>query len=73
MSKVLVTGGCGFIGSYVCEELIKRGHIVIAADITEEHQIEGAHYMECDILSMEDLSRTFNEDFDKSNSLYFAS
>ena len=64
MSKVLVTGGCGFIGSYVCEELLKRGHNVIAADITKEHHIEGAHYMECDILSMKDLSKTFNEDFD---------
>ena len=30
--KVLVTGGCGFIGSYVCEELLSNGYEVVAID-----------------------------------------
>jgi UDP-glucose 4-epimerase len=30
--RVLVTGGCGFIGSYVCEELLSHGYEVIALD-----------------------------------------
>lgn len=30
--KVLVTGGAGFIGSYVCELLLERGHEVICVD-----------------------------------------
>ena len=28
----LVTGGAGFIGSHVCEELLRRGHAVWAFD-----------------------------------------
>ena len=27
--RVLVTGGAGFIGSFICERLIKEGHSVI--------------------------------------------
>ena len=30
--KVLVTGGAGFIGSYVCEALLQRGHEPIVLD-----------------------------------------
>ena len=30
--KALVTGGGGFIGSHLCEELLKRGFDVIAVD-----------------------------------------
>jgi UDP-glucose 4-epimerase len=32
MSNVLVTGGAGFIGSHVADELIKRGHAVTVLD-----------------------------------------
>jgi UDP-glucose 4-epimerase len=30
--KILVTGGAGFIGSHLCERLIRDGHIVVALD-----------------------------------------
>ena len=30
--KILVTGACGFIGSHLCELLIKRGFSIIAFD-----------------------------------------
>lgn len=30
--KVLVTGGCGFIGSHLCDRLVAAGHDVVAMD-----------------------------------------
>ena len=32
MKKVLVTGGAGFVGSFLCDQLIDEGHEVIAID-----------------------------------------
>lgn len=32
MSNILVTGGAGFIGSHVADELVQRGHYVIVLD-----------------------------------------
>jgi UDP-glucuronate decarboxylase len=32
MKTILVTGGAGFIGSFLCEELIREGHRVICID-----------------------------------------
>ena len=30
--KLLITGGAGFLGSHLCEFLIKMGHKVVAID-----------------------------------------
>jgi len=32
MTKILVTGGAGFIGSHLCEKLVKDGHDVLCVD-----------------------------------------
>ena len=32
MEKVLITGGAGFVGSFLCDRLINEGHEVIAVD-----------------------------------------
>lgn len=47
--KILVTGGSGFIGSYVVDELVRRGHDVIVADITMNWSNPAAKYFELDV------------------------
>jgi UDP-glucuronate decarboxylase len=32
MKKILVTGGAGFVGSHLCERLVKEGHHVLCVD-----------------------------------------
>jgi len=50
MTKCLVTGGAGFIGSHLCERLIKDGHRVISLDNyftgRKENHVEGVEYLE---------------------------
>ena len=45
MPKVLVTGGCGFLGSHICEIFKKRGWDVIAYDNLTKHEFARNTYM----------------------------
>ena len=45
MPKVLVTGGCGFLGSHICELLNRKGWDVIAYDNLAKHEFKRNPYM----------------------------
>ncbi len=53
MSKILVTGGAGFIGSHMTEELVNRGHDVTVLDDLSggfiDNVVDGAEFIEASI------------------------
>lgn len=69
MKTVLVTGGVGFIGSNLCEYLLKKGHIVVCLDdlsasswvnIKPLFQYTGKFYFEkIDVTDTENMNRFF--------------
>ena len=44
--KILVTGGCGFIGSHLCELLLKKGHEVTSIDDLSTGSISNVVHLE---------------------------
>ncbi|MCK5570113.1 MAG: NAD-dependent epimerase/dehydratase family protein, partial [Spirochaetes bacterium] len=61
--KVLVTGGCGFLGSHVCEFYANRGDTVISFDNMTKHElnrtgyaVEEARNYNCDFLKKAGVS-----------------
>lgn len=56
--KILVTGGAGFIGTNLVNELRKRGHEVIAADLLNNDRED---YVRTDVRYYRQLERTFEE------------
>jgi dTDP-glucose 4,6-dehydratase len=58
MSKILVTGGLGFIGSNLVPELRRRGHDVWVCDLFHS---EGPNYFRCDVTKYRQLERVFNQ------------
>ena len=52
--KVVVFGGSGFLGSYVADELTKRGYDVIVADIQQSNYLKkNQSFYKVDILNKE--------------------
>jgi len=58
MSKILVTGGAGFIGTNLCNELRSRGHEVIACDLLNN---EREDYIRCDVREYRQIERVFEK------------
>ncbi len=56
--KILVTGGAGFIGTNLCNELRSRGHKVIACDL---YNTDRDDYIRCDVRNYRQLERVFEE------------
>jgi UDP-glucose 4-epimerase len=60
--RVLVTGGAGYIGSVVCEELVRDGHEVIVYDnLSKGHLgavVEGARLVQADLMDEDALRDT---------------
>ena len=67
---ILTTGGCGYIGSHTCIELIKAGHDVVAIDnyynakpeaLARTRELAGKNFpfYECDIRDAEGLRQVF--------------
>ena len=56
----LITGGSGFVGSMLCENLIQEGHKVINLDIIENSN-KHAKFYNCNILNKIDLEKIFTE------------
>ncbi|MFZ5562543.1 MAG: NAD-dependent epimerase/dehydratase family protein [Thermodesulfobacteriota bacterium] len=54
--KVLVTGGCGFLGSHVCEYFARRGDRVVSYDNMTKHELERAGFAT-------EKARNHNRDF----------
>ncbi len=67
-SKVIVTGGAGFIGSHICEELVKNGLEVISIDDYSAGKKKNLEFLigypnfsaiNCDITDYESLEKCF--------------
>ena len=54
--KVLVTGGCGFLGSHVCEYYVNKGWQVIGFDNMTKYELDKVGYDA-------DLARDYNWDY----------
>jgi nucleoside-diphosphate-sugar epimerase len=44
MKKILVTGATGFIGQYLINELVQRGHRMIASSASRIRRMQAAWY-----------------------------
>ncbi|ROV95496.1 hypothetical protein VPNG_08911 [Cytospora leucostoma] len=62
LSPVLITGGCGFVGSHIVSDILLKYeptadvHVI---DIKQQKEVPGATYYKCDISSRSDVEAIF--------------
>ena len=70
--NILVTGGCGYIGSHICVELLENGHNVVVVDdfsnskpdvLESIYKITNKHvkFYEFNVLNEEKTEEVFKE------------
>ena len=63
--RIIVTGGAGFIGSWVCEAYISEGHEVLVVDNlstgSEDNIPHEAEFIECDVRDSAGLEKAFRQ------------
>jgi nucleoside-diphosphate-sugar epimerase len=62
MAKLIVTGGCGFLGIHVCKELQKKFTKILVVDIDEFRKQEypkNVEYKKIDVRDLESLKKAF--------------
>lgn len=58
--RIIVTGGTGFIGSHIVDQLIEKGHEVTILDRLNPNRTD-VHHADCDILDLEGLVKAFKD------------
>ena len=59
--RVAVTGGLGFIGSYLVNELTRQGHDVMMVDVRTGRVPDGVELMVADVTDLNQLIQAFSE------------
>ena len=63
-NKIIVFGGSGFLGSYVVNELSRRGYKVIAADLKPSLYFDEKLFQKCDIMDISSVRKAISDDID---------
>jgi len=56
--KILVTGGAGFIGTNLCNELRSSGNTVVACDL---YNTDRDDYLRCDVRNYRQIEKVFED------------
>lgn len=83
MSKILVTGGLGFIGSHTCVELLSEGYEIVVMDncsngdpsvLDQIERISGMRprFYLCDLLDFSAVAQVFREEGEMDAVIHFA-